>query len=107
MDLYGDGTIVLVEMPGHTPGSIGMFVRTTAGKRLFFVGDVVWNAGALAEGRPKFWVARWLADHDAERTQVAIEKIRAAMARDPALVVVPAHDAVAQAGLGYFPQWVQ
>lgn len=104
-DLYGDGSVVLVPMFGHTPGSVGLFVNTSSGKRYFFVGDVVWSAGALPEGRPKFWAARWLADHDVAQTQAAIEKIRAAMARDPALVVVPAHDGSVQDALGYFPKW--
>jgi len=106
-DMYGDGRAVLVPMPGHTPGSIGLFVTVDSGQRYFFVGDVVWNAGALKDGAPKYWAARWLVDQDVEQTQVAIELIRAAMARDPKLVVIPAHDAKAQAALGHFPTWVQ
>jgi len=107
LDLYRDGSLVLVPMFGHTPGSMGLFLRTSTGKRFFFVGDVVWNAGALAAGAPKFWAARWLADGDAEATQAVVDKIRAAMARDPALVVVPAHDGAVQDRLGLFPQWVK
>lgn len=107
LDLYGDGRVVVVPMFGHTPGSIGLFLRVSSGKRFFFVGDVVWSAAALAEGRPKFWLARWLVDQDADLTQTAIERIRAAMARDPALVVVPAHDGAVHDGLGHFPQWVE
>lgn len=107
LDLFRDGSAVLVPMSGHTPGSMGLFLRTASGKRFFFVGDVVWNAGALAEGRPKFWAARWLVDANVERTQATVEQIRAAMARDPALTVVPAHDGAVQDRLGLFPQWVQ
>lgn len=107
LDLYRDGSAVLVPMFGHTPGSVGLFLRVSSGRRFFFVGDVVWHAGALAEGRPKFWAGRWLVDHDAAMTQAAIDRIRAAMARDPALVVVPAHDGGVQDRLGLFPQWVK
>ncbi|HEX5686186.1 MAG TPA: MBL fold metallo-hydrolase [Ideonella sp.] len=106
-DMYGDGRAVLVPMPGHTPGSIGLFLTVDSGQRYFFVGDVVWNAGALKEGAPKNWAARWLVDHDVEQTQAAIGLIRAAMARDPKLIVIPAHDAKVQASLGHFPTWVQ
>lgn len=106
LDLWRDGSAVLVPMSGHTPGSMGLFLRTASGKRFFFVGDVVWNAGALAEGAPKFWAARWLVDADVARTQATIERIRAALARDPALVVVPAHDGGVQDRLGLFPQWI-
>ncbi len=104
-DLFGDGRVVVVPMAGHTPGSVGVFVTVSSGRRFFFVGDVVWTTLALAEGRPKFWPARQLVDADAEATQHTIALIRAAQQRDPALVVVPAHDALVQDRLGYFPRW--
>lgn len=107
LDMFGDGRVVLVPMYGHTPGSVGMFVTVSSGRRYFFVGDVVWAADALKDGRPKFWAARWLVDHDSDETQAVIERIRAAMQRDPSLVVVPAHDAKVQDALGYFPAWVK
>lgn len=106
-DLFGDGSVVVVPMAGHTPGSVGMFVRTDSGARFFFVGDVVWNAAALRDGRPKFFAARAAADDDPEATQETIEQIRYAMRRDPTLTVVPAHDGAVQRSLGYFPAWVR
>lgn len=107
LDLFGDGSVVLVPMPGHTPGSVGMFLTVTSGRRYFFVGDVVWNAGALAQGAPKFWPARMLVDADAPRTQDAIEAIRRVMQRHPDMTIVPAHDGGVQDRLGYFPSWIQ
>ena len=104
-DLFGDGRVVAVPMSGHTPGSVGVFVTVSSGRRFFFVGDVVWTTLALAEERPKFWPARQLVDADIEATQRTIALIRAAQQRDPALVVVPAHDALVQDRLGYFPRW--
>jgi glyoxylase-like metal-dependent hydrolase (beta-lactamase superfamily II) len=105
-DLFGDGRVVAVPMAGHTPGSVGVFVTVSSGRRFFFVGDVVWTTLALAEGRPKFWPARQLVDADVDATQHTIALIRAAQQRDPALVVVPAHDALVQDRLSYFPRWV-
>lgn len=106
-DLFGDGRVVAVPMAGHTPGSVGVFVTVSSGRRFFFVGDVVWTTLALADGRPKFWPARQLVDADAEGTDRTIALIRAAQQRDPALVVVPAHDALVQDRLGYLPRWVE
>lgn len=107
LDLFGDGRVVLVAMAGHTPGSVGLFLTVSSGARYFFVGDVVWSAAALREGQPKFWPARVLVDASAEATAATIGKIRAVMARDPALVVVPAHDGVVQDRLGYLPKWIE
>lgn len=106
LDLFGDGSVVLVPLYGHTPGSVGMFVTVDSGHRYFLVGDAVWSAGALKNGSPKFWAARWLADADSDQTQQAENQIRAAMQRDPSLTVVPAHDGAVQQALGYFPKWV-
>ena len=109
LDLFGDDRVVVVAMPGHTPGSVGVFVRTGAGRRLFLVGDAVWNAGALGEpaGQEKFAPARWIVDGDAAQVRDVITRIRESQRRDPALIVVPAHDGDLQASLGLFPQWIE
>lgn len=107
LDLYQDGKVVLVPMPGHTPGSVGLFVTADSGTVYFFIGDVAWTVAALQQGAPKFWVAGKLVDGDAQQTQSTMEKVRALMRADPALVVIPAHDSTVQDGLGYFPAWVK
>lgn len=48
LDLFGDRSAVLVPLPGHTPGSTGLFLTTTSGRRVLFCGDAVWNSGAIA-----------------------------------------------------------
>ena len=40
MDLFDDGSVVFVPLPGHTGGSNGMFVNLRSGKRFFFMGDL-------------------------------------------------------------------
>ncbi|MDO9002601.1 MAG: MBL fold metallo-hydrolase [Aquabacterium sp.] len=107
IDVFSDGSVVLVPMFGHTPGSIGMFVTVASGKRFFFCGDAVWRADALKDGSPKFWPASLIVDKDREQTQHTIEQMRELVRQDPGLVVVPAHDDTVQAGLGYFPLWVK
>ncbi|WP_310387886.1 MBL fold metallo-hydrolase [Roseateles sp.] len=107
LDLFGDGSVVLVPMPGHTPGSIGMFLKVDSGQVYFFIGDVAWTLDAVKAGAPKFWAAAALVDGHAEQTQSSVEQLRALMGKDPALMLLPAHDSAAQDRLGYFPQWVK
>jgi len=107
LDLYQDGKVVLVPMPGHTPGSVGLFVTADSGTVYFFIGDVAWTMAALRQGKPKFWVAGKLVDGDAQQTQTALEKVRTLIQAEPDLVVIPAHDSAVQDGLGYFPAWVR
>lgn len=107
LDVYGDGTVVLVPQYGHTAGSVGMFVTTSSGRRFFFCGDTVWSAAAIDAGRPKFWLARALVDADAGKTLAEVRKMTDLHKRDPGLTIVPAHDGKVQARLGYFPAWVE
>jgi len=53
-DVYGDGSIVVVPAPGHTPGSVIIFVTLRNGTRYAFVGDLVWQLEGitLREERP-------------------------------------------------------
>lgn len=106
LDWFQDGTVVLVPLPGHTPGSVGLFVTVDSGTKYFLIGDVAWTLAALQQGAPKFWVAGKLVDGDARQTQAVLEQVRVLMQTEPALVVIPAHDSAVQDRLGYFPAWV-
>jgi glyoxylase-like metal-dependent hydrolase (beta-lactamase superfamily II) len=103
LDLYGDGAVVLVPLHGHTPGSIGMFVTVDSGKRTFFCGDTVWNARAIADARPKMFLARMMVDCDHAETQTSIAKLRELAMSEPDITIVPAHDGAVQRAIGYFP----
>jgi glyoxylase-like metal-dependent hydrolase (beta-lactamase superfamily II) len=108
-DFFGDGSVIIVPLFGHTPGSVGLFVTVESGRRFFFCGDLMWTAAALrgASARPKAWPARSLVDADGDATQAALDQVRALKERHPDLVVVPAHDGRVQDELGYFPAWVR
>lgn len=42
VDLWDDGTMYLVELPGHTKGQMGLFMKTEESGDLFFVGDAAY-----------------------------------------------------------------
>ena len=63
-DLFGDGCIVLIPMPGHTPGTMGALVTLERSGKFFLASDTVairatldrdviprntWNAEALVK----------------------------------------------------------
>jgi N-acyl homoserine lactone hydrolase len=57
-DLFGDGSIVLVSLPGHTAGQVGMFIHRANGPHLFLIADAVWLAENYlkpAPMHPLFW----------------------------------------------------
>jgi glyoxylase-like metal-dependent hydrolase (beta-lactamase superfamily II) len=104
LDWFGDDSVVLVPLFGHTPGSVGLVLQTESGQRFLFVGDAIWNAKALQSGASKPWFVRGFTDEHAGETLRAIQRIRELQAANPGLVVVPAHDARIHDTIGYFPE---
>jgi N-acyl homoserine lactone hydrolase len=102
-DVWGDGALVLVPAPGHTPGSIIAFVALPSGRRFAFVGDLVWQAEGLTLPAERPWVTRRMVDHDAAAVRRGISHVAALRARFPELTWVPAHDARSMSELPVFP----
>ncbi|WP_394844709.1 MBL fold metallo-hydrolase [Pendulispora brunnea] len=98
-DLYGDGSIVVVPAPGHTPGSIIAFVALPNGHRYAFVGDLAWQREGITEREERPWLARTFADRDPPRVRENLLRMAAIATRFPDLTLVPAHDARAFAAL--------
>lgn len=87
-DVFGDGTVVLCDLAGHTPGHVGILLALRSGRRLLLAGDAVWNSTQLKLVRQRPAVAR-MADADPEaayRTVIRLSKL------PPDITVLPAHD---------------
>lgn len=60
-DLFGDGSILGVELPGHVAGQLGLFLQTDEGP-WFLVADSCWTAQSYQEQRLPHPVTRLLFD---------------------------------------------
>jgi glyoxylase-like metal-dependent hydrolase (beta-lactamase superfamily II) len=49
-DLFGDGSLILLPTPGHTPGSVSLLVRRDDGPPLLLVGDLAYSAVRMRAG---------------------------------------------------------
>ncbi len=98
-DMFGDGAIVLVPAPGHTPGSIIAFINTSDGKRYALVGDLVWQKEGIDLPAQRPWIARKLVDDDEALVRDAIVHMHRIQQQMPDLLIVPAHDARVWASL--------
>jgi N-acyl homoserine lactone hydrolase len=95
-DLFGDGSIVLVPLPGHSAGQIGMFVNRANGPRLLLLGDAAWVAANFqrpATMHPLIW--NRVTGDDATARQTLIHLHHFAVAH-PEVALVAMHDAVGQ-----------
>jgi glyoxylase-like metal-dependent hydrolase (beta-lactamase superfamily II) len=50
-DLFGDGSLLLLPTPGHTPGSLSLLLRQTGMPPMLFVGDLTYDVEKLDAGR--------------------------------------------------------
>jgi N-acyl homoserine lactone hydrolase len=94
LDVFGDGAIVAVKLPGHTPGSVAVFVNLTPERRLLHAGDSVNDQASLERraGKPLFQ-RQW--NHDQAAADGAIARLAQLHALVPSLSVLPAHDRTA------------
>ena len=98
-DVHGDGSVVIVPAPGHTPGSVIVFLALPSGKRYALVGDLVWQREGISEREERPWLQRSIADSDASGVRENLLRMAAIAARFPAISLLPAHDARAFAEL--------
>lgn len=91
LDLFGDGSIRLVELPGHAPGQLGAFVRRKADRTDFFLAaDACWNLAAIEANGYRGGAHRFLAV-DRKAQDETYRKMRRIHKEWPALRIVPSH----------------
>ncbi len=87
-DVMGDGSLVLLPTPGHTPGSMSLLVRRAAKPPLLLVGDLTYGNDILEGGRiPGVGNRRQL--------RTMSDRVMTLRRRMRNLVVLPAHDPTA------------
>jgi N-acyl homoserine lactone hydrolase len=87
-DLLGDGSLVLLPTPGHTPGSLSLLVRRSNVRPLLMVGDLTYGIDLMDEGRiPGIGARRAL--------EASTSRVRRLRARLAGLAVLAAHDPAA------------
>lgn len=91
-DVFGDGSVVLVPMPGHTPGSVAVFVTLAGGKRYAFIGDTAWQKEGVELPAERPWLPRTLLQEDAAAVRRWLVQLNQLQQSVPGLVIVPAHD---------------
>lgn len=101
-DVFGDGSVVLVPAPGHTPGSIIAFINTSDGRRYALIGDLAWQAEGVEIPAEKPWLSRDMVDADEARVRALLVQLHQLKRVMPDLQIVPAHDRRVWDGLPHF-----
>lgn len=88
-DLFGDGTLRLVALPGHAQGQIGLLAETTGGQ-LLFAADGCWHSRAIRELRPPHPLTYLFVDQPGA-VRTTIERLHAFALACPDVRIVPSH----------------
>jgi glyoxylase-like metal-dependent hydrolase (beta-lactamase superfamily II) len=86
--------VVAAAAPGHAPGEIVIYVRTTE-REYLLIGDIAWVYDSItqARGRPRF--IRWImpaVDPDRPRVLRQLRELHDISVAEPNLMILPAHD---------------
>jgi glyoxylase-like metal-dependent hydrolase (beta-lactamase superfamily II) len=92
-DLYGDGSLVVVPAPGHTPGSVITFMTLPDSRRFALVGDLAWQREGITELEERPWLARVQDDIDPGQVRDNLLRMSGVAQRFPEMILAPAHDA--------------
>ncbi|MEV5649889.1 MBL fold metallo-hydrolase [Nocardia sp. NPDC052254] len=94
-DLFGDGTVILVDLTGHTPGSVGVLAHTRRGWVLL-AGDAAWHTLQIERIRQKASFPGNFVDQDRDATFRTLHRLHLART---AVTIVPTHDHAAARSL--------
>ena len=81
----GDGSLILLPTPGHTPGSISLLIRSNIAPPILLIGDLAYSVTGLMKDR-------FPGTGDPAGLLESYEKVRGLQKKLPDLLIVPSHD---------------
>lgn len=87
-DLFSDSSVILVDLAGHTPGSVGVLAHTRRGW-ILIAGDAAWHELQVEKVRQKSSYPGTLVDEDRDQTFKTLQRLH--LARH-AVTIIPTHD---------------
>ena len=89
-DLFSDGSVIAVPLPGHSPRQMGLRLLDEHGHELLLCADAAWSTRAWTHEEWPAWPARWImADWPAYRHTV--QALGQLARTQPELRIVPSH----------------
>ena len=88
-DLFDDNSLLLVELPGHARGQIGLLASTERG-RILFAADGAWLTESIRRRAPPTSVANLIVDNS-QAVQITLDNLHDFNLACPDVTIVPTH----------------
>jgi glyoxylase-like metal-dependent hydrolase (beta-lactamase superfamily II) len=89
-DLFGDRSLLAVELPGHATGQLGLFIVDKSGRQYFLIADACWLSRAYQEFVRPHPITKLLFANDREYVDT-LSKIHQLHKLNPDLKIIPTH----------------
>jgi glyoxylase-like metal-dependent hydrolase (beta-lactamase superfamily II) len=88
-DVFGDGALLLMPLPGHARGQVGLLART-AERQILFAADGAWLTQSIHERRPPHPLTYLFID-DRRALRHTLDRLHDFARQFPAITIVPTH----------------
>jgi glyoxylase-like metal-dependent hydrolase (beta-lactamase superfamily II) len=89
-DVFGDGSCLLVSLPGHARGQIGLYIELPEGPH-FFIADAAYMTRSIRENRTPHPLTMITFADDGAAVRKTIDRLHALHTSRPDIVFVPTH----------------
>ncbi len=105
-DLFGDGSIRLVQLPGHTKGQIGALLQTGPDSRSFLIADAVYTHASIDKFSMPHRVTSLFID-SRKNLRATLQKLHRLKSDFPDIELIPCHSPEIAARYGFADQIMQ
>jgi glyoxylase-like metal-dependent hydrolase (beta-lactamase superfamily II) len=88
-DLFSDGSLLAVHLPGHSPGQFGLFLQTES-QTVFLAADSCWLKQAYEKNIPPHPIANALTSDVADYKNT-LKKVHQLSQQHPEIQIIPSH----------------
>jgi glyoxylase-like metal-dependent hydrolase (beta-lactamase superfamily II) len=96
LDLFADGSLLGVPLPGHSQGQLGLYITDAEGRPVLLAADACYSLPACREDRMPPAPTLWFSSADARAYRSTFTALGALSRREPALAILPSHCSAAR-----------
>ncbi len=89
-DLFGDGSVRLLDLSGHAPGQIGVLIQRGENDRVLLTADACWTTRTITENLPLTLPFRLIADN-AKEASATVRRLYEFHLSYPNIEIIPTH----------------